>query len=288
MRFQTEWLKNVRKCVRAVAPILPAFVAAAMIQGPVWADEPDSSRDGEQRGKPRFSQRDGGPPFADRGPRRGGPEGFRHEGPGRPGHGPGHGKSGDRRPMGRPPLHAALDRNGDGVISSEEIENASSALRRLDRNDDGQIDFAELRPQRPEGDRRAKSDGDRMARRDGRGGPPPWRGGVREGDRRGGSDRGRPAERGDFRRSGDKPGPERPEARDGDRPGPRDRDSMRRRFDQGGRFDQGDRPGPWNGRPRRERMIERLMQLDEDGNGSLSRQELETLGGGLRPANDRP
>ena len=35
-------------------------------------------------------------------------------------------------------------------------------------------------------------------------------------------------------------------------------------------------------------MIERLMQLDEDGNGSLSRQELETLGGGLRPANDRP
>lgn len=37
------------------------------------------------------------------------------------------------------PVLAAIDTNGDGVISAEEIKNSAAALRKLDSNGDGQI-----------------------------------------------------------------------------------------------------------------------------------------------------
>lgn len=56
-----------------------------------------------------------------------------------------------RRPL--PPLMAALDANGDGVIDAKEISGAVAALLKLDKNADGQLTVDELRPARPEGDR---------------------------------------------------------------------------------------------------------------------------------------
>ena len=44
------------------------------------------------------------------------------------------------------PLFAALATNGDGVIDAEEIANAPSALKKLDRNGDGKITEDEVRP----------------------------------------------------------------------------------------------------------------------------------------------
>lgn len=44
------------------------------------------------------------------------------------------------------PLMAALDANGDGVIDAQEIANAPTALKALDKNNDGKITRDELRP----------------------------------------------------------------------------------------------------------------------------------------------
>ena len=63
-------------------------------------------------------------------------------------HGPG-GPNGHRPPP--PPLMAALDANHDGVIDAVEIDNASAALRKLDKNGDGQLTIDEIRPPRPAG-----------------------------------------------------------------------------------------------------------------------------------------
>jgi hypothetical protein len=52
--------------------------------------------------------------------------------------------------MRRVPVMAALDRNGDGKISSAEIDQAATSLRRVDRNQDGAITRDEMRP-RPGG-----------------------------------------------------------------------------------------------------------------------------------------
>ncbi len=58
-----------------------------------------------------------------------------------------------RRPAGfrpqRPqlPLFRELDRNSDGIISEQELQNAVSALKRLDRNRDRRITIDEMRPQ---------------------------------------------------------------------------------------------------------------------------------------------
>lgn len=74
----------------------------------------------------------------------GGPGGF--GGPGGPG-GPG-GQGGMRPPQGGP-LMAALDANHDGVIDADEIANASAALKALDKNGDGKLTQEELRPPGP-------------------------------------------------------------------------------------------------------------------------------------------
>lgn len=47
------------------------------------------------------------------------------------------------------PLRRALDADGDHVISSEEIANAASALKTLDKNGDGKLDREEMRPELP-------------------------------------------------------------------------------------------------------------------------------------------
>ena len=48
--------------------------------------------------------------------------------------------------MFRLPLMAALDVDGDGALSADEIAKAAERLRSLDRNSDGLIDAEELRP----------------------------------------------------------------------------------------------------------------------------------------------
>ncbi|MFN7989644.1 MAG: hypothetical protein U0529_19380 [Thermoanaerobaculia bacterium] len=53
-----------------------------------------------------------------------------------------------KRPL--PPIVAALDADGDGVISAAEIANAAAALRKLDRNRDGKLTPDEYRPPRPD------------------------------------------------------------------------------------------------------------------------------------------
>ena len=83
------------------------------------------------------AQDGGNPPQGDRPPRR--------EGQGGPG---GQGAEG-RRPI--PPLMNALDANHDGTIDETEIANASTSLKKLDKNGDGKISPEELRPARPEG-----------------------------------------------------------------------------------------------------------------------------------------
>lgn len=67
--------------------------------------------------------------------------------------GPGGRRGGPGRPdmMRRMPLMMALDANSDGVISTEEINNASVALRKLDKNSDGKLTEDELRPEFPGG-----------------------------------------------------------------------------------------------------------------------------------------
>ena len=52
-----------------------------------------------------------------------------------------------KRPM--PPIEAALDANGDGVIDAEEIASASTSLKKLDKNGDGKLTADEYRPPMP-------------------------------------------------------------------------------------------------------------------------------------------
>ena len=57
----------------------------------------------------------------------------------------------DRRPPPVPPIFAFFDADRDGTLSAEEIENASEALGKLDRNGDGEITREEMRPPKPDG-----------------------------------------------------------------------------------------------------------------------------------------
>ncbi len=182
----------------------------------VGGDRPRSERDRDERD--RF---DSGRPDGQRGP--GGPGG---PGPMDPG-----------RMMRMLPIFATLDANTDGTISTDEINNATAALKKLDKNNDGKLDMMELRPDFA-----------------GRPGPP------RDGDRGP-----RPGEPRDGERGPREDGP-----RDSDR-GPRDRgprDGGPRDGERGPRETAGSGDNP---------MLQRLMQLDSDGNGELSADELTKL-----------
>lgn len=58
---------------------------------------------------------------------------------------------GHRPPPHVPPILIIFDADRDGVISDDEIDDASDALAKLDRNNDGQITHEELMPPPPEG-----------------------------------------------------------------------------------------------------------------------------------------
>lgn len=87
--------------------------------------------------------------------------------------GPG-GPRGQGRPQMGSPIVGAIDANHDGVISAEEIANASAALKALDKNGDGQLTGDEIHPARPEGRGPKDGKGPRGPRPDGdKAGPPP-------------------------------------------------------------------------------------------------------------------
>ncbi len=119
------------------------------------------------------------------------PQLARGERPGR-GQGPPEGRRGEFGPPPMP-LMLALDADNDGTISADEIENAATALKKMDRNGDGSLSSDELRPTFR-----------------GRGGPGDQRPGRRAG--RGRQDM-RPGQRGAGGQRGDRMGPLRRGAR---------------------------------------------------------------------------
>jgi hypothetical protein len=108
------------------------------------------------------------------------------------------------------PIMAALDADGNGEISAEEIKAAPAALKKLDKNKDGKLTEAELRPTFPGfGGSRGGSDRGGSSRGGrggfgGRGGAPKGRPSFEGDDRpqppRGGGERGERGERGEERR----------------------------------------------------------------------------------------
>lgn len=133
-------------------------------------------------------------------------------------------------------LRATLDANGDHELDETEIENAAAALRSLDTDGNGRIDRHEFRPPMPP----PREPGDR-------GGPEVGRGG--EGFRPGGP-------------PDDSPRPARPEGPPRGRPEGPPRDGA------------GPRPGRPGAGPSPERLVERAMSFDADGDGKLDREEL--------------
>jgi hypothetical protein len=104
-------------------------------------------------------------------------------------------------------LVLALDADHDGVISAEEIANASAALKTLDKNNDGKLTEDEIRPPRPGG-----PDGPPRGEFRGRRGEGPPGEGPPEGGRP-------PRRRGAGDGEGERPGPPRGPRGEG-RPGP--------------------------------------------------------------------
>jgi len=173
------------------------------------------------------------------------------------------------------PILRALDADGDGEISTAEIDGAAAALKSLDKNEDGKLEMDEVRP-----------DFGRWIRRHRGGAGDDGPGGVRHGDRRRGdgpphvdnedapdddSDRrdgdsreGRHRRHWDHRRSpGDAPPP-----RHAGPPGPPSH---------GFGPPPGFGPPTGFGPPSPEEFVERAMKFDKNGDGQLSRDELEQL-----------
>ena len=127
--------------------------------------------------------RPGGPGQGGGGVRPGGPGQGDRPGFSGPGQGGFPGRPGGQPP--RNPLATVLDADGDGVISADELKNASKALSQLDRNRDGKITRDEMYP---------RQSGNQGGRDDFRRPGGPGQGG-----------------RDDFRREGEEPGQRRPD-----------------------------------------------------------------------------
>ncbi len=163
------------------------LVLAATILSPFSVvdaqDQDDAAKDGgKQEGDQELRERDAGDrPERERGPRDG-DRTERDRGPrdgDRPPMRDGEHRGGDRpprptSPMG--PILDLLDRNHNGVLESEEIDQAIVVLRRMDRNGDGRLTGEEFGPRR-DGDRPPMREGDRSPE-----GPRPLEAG-REGQR---------------------------------------------------------------------------------------------------------
>ena len=121
--------------------LFAATALAAILASGSYAQPPGGGRGGERPGGTERSDGDrGGRGGGDRGGRGGGDRGGR-EGGGRGGSG-----GGADAMMRLMPVLIALDADKDGKISRAEIDNASAALRTLDKNKDGSLDADEMRP----------------------------------------------------------------------------------------------------------------------------------------------
>lgn len=195
----------------------------------------------ESQAQNRQQGRGFGPPRdGDRGGERGG---FGQERGGERGGFPGGGRGQRPSMMSFLPVLKALDADGNGEISSKEIENAAAALKTLDKNDDGKLTEDELRPQGPPGGGRGGpggpgGEGGFRGRPDGEGFGPP----------RGGFDR-EQGDRGDMDRRRGFGGP------------PREGESG---------------PEGRSGRPDPADMVKRLMAFDKNGDGKLAKDELSS------------
>lgn len=111
---------------------------------------------------------------------------------GRGGRGEGRGPGGPDSGPPTSPIVEALDVDKDGVISSSELDNATAALKTLDKNADGQLSDEEVRPPHPDGDRGRPDAGDRPREGSPRGRGAEGRGAEgRGGEGRGAEGRGR-------------------------------------------------------------------------------------------------
>jgi hypothetical protein len=118
---ETELLEEIDMHRMAVGFLVLLSVGALLFIAPQIQSQPPD-RQTERDSRPQVGQRGG-----ERGP----------EGRGR-------GRRGFR--MLAPPLLRAIDADGDGEISAEELKNASAALNELDKDDDGAIADRELMP----------------------------------------------------------------------------------------------------------------------------------------------
>ncbi|MDA0659961.1 MAG: hypothetical protein O3C60_14125 [Planctomycetota bacterium] len=185
-----------------------------------------------------------------------------------------------RRGMPPLPILTALDADGDGEISTEEMNAAADALKSLDKDKDGKLILDEIRPEfgRRVREARAERGGDR--------GPD----GPRHHPRRHGPDADFEDDDSDGRRAGrdedddnqgdvDRPPhkkrhgkPHGPGHRGGPEGGPR---PPREGF--GGPPHEGFGPPPGFGPPSPEEFIERAMQFDTNEDGQLNRDELRAM-----------
>lgn len=105
----------------------------------------DGDRESRERGDGDRPERDHGPRDGDR-PDRGG---HSRDG-GRPPRHDGESREGDRRSQPMGPILELLDSNHNGVLESEEIDQAIVALRKIDRNGDGRLTGEEFGQRREE------------------------------------------------------------------------------------------------------------------------------------------
>ena len=233
-------------CAALALPLAaaPHLLAQDGTDDPAAAQEdPQDEPRGDRPDRPDRPDRGGGFGGPDGGGFGGGRGGFGGGGFGGPGGPPGGPGGGFGRFMQALPVMAALDADGDGVLSEEEIANASKALAAVDKNGDGRIDGEEMRP-----DFAAMRGGGGFG---GPGGPPgdrPPRGEGRPGGGRGPGGGGMDA--GDIA------------------------DSLMRR--------DADGDGKLTGDEIPERLKRAMERVDADKDGAVSREEIVKMAEGMR------